>query len=125
NPLDHASAGPVGRAHRGPGTGGGRAAPRGPEPRHRLRCRRAADPRRRSAAGAAPRGRGGAADPARGSQALPVPEGRLLGAGLVGTGIVFAAELTITWFKLTGTSPLDSVTGLLSLARLALLIALA
>ena len=60
-----------------------------------------------------------------GSQALPVPEGRLLGAGLVGTGIVFAAELTITWFKLTGTSPLDSVTGLLSLARLALLIALA
>src|SRR5699024_3371621 len=117
NPLDHASAGPVGRAHRGPGTGGGRAAPRGPEPRHRLRCRRAADPRR-GAAAVRLLGRGG-------SQALPVPGGRLLGAGLVGTGIVFAAELTITWFKLTGASPLDSVTGLLSLARLALLIALA
>src|SRR5699024_11667120 len=60
-----------------------------------------------------------------GAEALAVQEGRMLGAGLVGTGMVFAAELTINWFKLTGTSPLDSVTGLLSLARLALLIALA
>ena len=49
---------------------------------------------------------------------------RILATGLVGTGIVLLMELVVTWFKLAGSSPLESVTGMLAMARLALLVAL-
>lgn len=55
---------------------------------------------------------------------LPLEAGRVVLIGLTGAGIVLATELVVTWFKLAGTSPLGSVTGILALARLALLVAL-
>ena len=51
-------------------------------------------------------------------------EGLVLRVGLVGAVAVLAAELVVTWFKLAGSDPWASVTGVLTLVRLALLAAL-
>lgn len=54
----------------------------------------------------------------------PLDEGLVLRVGLVGAVAVLAAELVVTWFKLAGSDPWASVTGVLTLVRLALLAAL-
>ena len=55
---------------------------------------------------------------------LPLLVGRVSRMGLVGAAVVLVTELVVTWFKLAGTTPWGSVTGVLALVRLALLVAL-
>lgn len=55
---------------------------------------------------------------------FPVDVRRVVQVGLVGAGFVLATELVVTWFKLAGSSPWESVTGILALMRLSLLAAL-
>ncbi|MFI8778110.1 cytochrome c oxidase assembly protein [Brachybacterium paraconglomeratum] len=51
----------------------------------------------------------------------PVLPRQIIRVGLVGAAVVLALELVVTWFKLAGSSPFDTTTGLLSMSRLVLL----